>query len=80
MERYGLSAQDAGIAPSQVARKLGLVAPLEIRRRWHRLLDNVRLDQWRLPVAVLRAEQRIGLTLLAAGGFSLFGLVYALTR
>jgi hypothetical protein len=30
--------------------------------------------------AVLRAERRIGLTLIAAGGLSLFGLVYALAR
>jgi hypothetical protein len=30
--------------------------------------------------AVLRAERRIGLTLIAAGAFSFFGLVYALAR
>lgn len=30
--------------------------------------------------AVLRAERRIGLALLAAGAFSLFGLVYAIAR
>jgi len=30
--------------------------------------------------AVLRAERRIGFTLIAAGTFSFFGLVYALTR
>ena len=30
--------------------------------------------------AVLRAERRIGLILMAAGAFSFFGLVYALAR
>ena len=30
--------------------------------------------------AVLRAERRIGLTLIAAGALSFFGLVYALAN
>ena len=30
--------------------------------------------------AVLRAERRVGLALLAAGAFSFFGLVYAIAR